>query len=82
MIKEQNARTETVEVCRHSGLHPAKFYELTTKCCGMDLSDPHRPKTLEDENDKLTRLWADSVLDNTVLKELVGKALSTTRLPR
>ena len=40
----------------------------------MDLSDARRLKQLEDENAKLKRLLADAMLDNVVLKDLLGKA--------
>jgi putative transposase len=40
---------------------------------GMDLSDTKRLKQLEDENAKLKRLVADVMLDNVVLKDLLGK---------
>ena len=39
----------------------------------MDLSDVRRLKQLEDENAKLKRLLADAMLDNVVLKDLLGK---------
>jgi putative transposase len=39
----------------------------------MEVSDTHRLKSLEDENGKLKRLLADTMLDNVVLKDLLGK---------
>jgi hypothetical protein len=39
----------------------------------QDLSDAKRLKQLEDENAKLKRLVADVMLDNVVLKDLLGK---------
>jgi hypothetical protein len=39
----------------------------------VDVSDTHRLKSLEDENAKLKRLLADTMLDNVVLKDLRGK---------
>lgn len=39
----------------------------------MDVSEVRRLKALEDENTRLKRLVADSMLDNTALKDLVGK---------
>jgi putative transposase len=39
----------------------------------MELSDARRLKALEDENAKLERLLADTMLDNVVLKDLLGK---------
>ena len=73
MIKEQEAGMATVEVCRRHGLSPATFYKLKAKYGGMDLSDARRLKQLEDENAKLKRLVADVMLDNVVLKDLLGK---------
>ena len=73
MIKEQEAGLPTAEVCRKHGLSPATFYKLKAKYGGMELSDAKRLKQLEDENAKLKRLVADVMLDNVVLKDLLGK---------
>lgn len=74
MIKEQEAGMATAEVCRKHGLSPASFYKLKAKYGGMELSDAKRLKQLEDENAKLKRLLADPMLDNVVLKDLLGKS--------
>lgn len=73
MIKEQEAGMATTEVCRKHGLSPASFYKLKAKYGGMELSDAKRLKQLEDENATLKRLLADTMLDNVVLKDLLGK---------
>jgi len=73
MIKEQEAGLPTADLCRKHGLSPATFYKLKAKYGGMDLSDAKRLKQLEDENAKLKRLVADVMLDNIVLKDLLGK---------
>lgn len=73
MIKEQEAGMATAEVCRRHGLSPATFYKLKAKYGGMDVSDAQRLTALEDENGKLKRLLADAMLDNIVLKDLLGK---------
>ena len=73
MIKEQEAGLATAEVCRRHGLSPATFYKLKARYGGMDVSDAKRLKQLEDENAKLKRLLADAMLDNVVLKDLLGK---------
>ena len=73
MIKEQEAGTATAEVCRRHGLSPATFYKLKAKYGGMEVSEAGRLKALEDENAKLKRLLADTMLDNVVLKDLLGK---------
>jgi len=73
MIKEQEAGLATAEVCRKHGLSPATFYKLKAKYGGLELSDARRLRQLEDENGKLKRLLAESVLDNAILKDLLGK---------
>ena len=39
----------------------------------MEVSEANRLKTLEDENTRLKRLLADSMLDKAALKDLLGK---------
>ena len=73
MLKEQEAGIATAEVCRRHGLSQATFYKLKAKYGGLELSDAKRLKQLEDENAKLKRLLADTMLDNVVLKDLLGK---------
>jgi putative transposase len=73
MIKEQEAGLPTAELCRKHGLSPATFYKLKAKYGGLDLSDAKRLKQLEEENARLKRLVADVMLDNVVLKDLLGK---------
>ncbi len=41
----------------------------------MDVSKARRLKAVEDENTRLKRLLADTVLDNAALKNLVGTKL-------
>ena len=73
MIKEQEAGLPTVEVCGKHGLSMATFYKLKAKYGGLEVSDARRLRQLEDENGRLKRLLADSMLDNAILKDLLGK---------
>ncbi len=73
MLKEQEAGLATTDVCRKYGLSPATFYKLKAKFGGLEVSDARRLRQLEDENLKLKRLLAEAMLDNTVLKDLLGK---------
>ena len=61
------------EVCRKHGISSATFYKLKAKYGGMNVSDARRLKQLEDENAKLKRLFAETMLDVVVLKDLLGK---------
>lgn len=64
----------TVEVCRKHGLSQGTFYEYKSKCGGMEVSDVAKVRSLEDENAGLKRLLADTMLDNVVLKDLLGES--------
>ena len=74
MIKEQEAGMPTAEFCRKHGLSQATFYKFKAKYGGMEVSDAAKLKALEGENAKLRRLLADTMLDNVVLKDLLGKS--------
>jgi len=74
MIKEQEAGMATAEVCRKHGLSQGTFYKYKSKYGGMEVSDVAKMRSLEDENAKLKRLLADQMLDNAVLKDLLGKS--------
>jgi putative transposase len=39
----------------------------------MDVSEAKRLKALDDENARLKKLLADAMLDNSALKDLLGK---------
>ena len=63
----------TAEVCRKHGLSQGTFYKYKSKYGGMEVSDVARLRAMEDENVRLKRLLADTMLDNAVLKDLLGK---------
>lgn len=73
MIKEQEAGMATAEVCRKHGLSQGTFYKYKSKYGGMEVSDVAKLRAMEDENARLKRLLADTMLDNAVLKDLLGK---------
>lgn len=74
MIKEQEAGMPTAEVCRKHGLSQGTFYKYKSKYGGMEVSDVVKLRAIEDENARLKRLLADTMLDNAVLKGLLGKS--------
>jgi putative transposase len=73
ILREQEAGEKTADVCRRHGVSSATFYAWKAKYGGMDVSDAKRLKSLEEENGKLKRLLADAMLDNTALKDLLGR---------
>ena len=73
VLREQEAGSKTAEVCRRHGISDATFYKWKAKYGGMEVSDAKRLKALEDENRRLKKLLAESMLDNAALKDLLGK---------
>ncbi len=73
ILKEHQAGLSTAEICRKYGISDATFYNWRNKYGGMDVSEAKRLKALEDENRKLKKLLAESMLDVATLKELLGK---------
>lgn len=74
ILAEQERGMKTAEVCRKHGISPNTFYKWKAKYGGLDVSDARKLKSLETENARLKRLLADTMLDNVVLKDLLGKS--------
>ena len=73
ILKEHQAGLSASELCRKHGISDATFYNWRSKYGGMDVSDAKRLKALEAENAKLKTLLAESVMDVSTLKEMLGK---------
>ncbi len=73
VLKEHEAGAKVADLCRKHGMSDATFYTWKSKYGGMDVSEAKRLRALEDENAKLKRLLADTMLDNAALKDLLGK---------
>ena len=70
ILREQEAGVPTAEVCRKHGVSSATFYKWKAKFGGLDVSDARRLKALEDENGKLKKLLAETMLDIAILKDI------------
>ena len=70
ILREQEAGEKTADFCRRHGVSSATFYAWKAKYGGVDFSDA---AALEEENGELKRLLADAMLDNTALKDLLGR---------
>ena len=73
VLREHEAGAKTEEVCRRHGISNATFYKWKAKYGGLDVSEARRLKSLEDENRRLKKLLAESMLDASTLKEMLGK---------
>ena len=72
-LKEHAAGMSVDDLCRKHGVSNATFYKWRSRYGGMEVSDARKLKALEDENRRLKKLLAESVLDNAVLKDLLRK---------
>ncbi|MEO1317974.1 MAG: IS3 family transposase [Pseudomonadota bacterium] len=82
ILREQEAGAKTADVCRRHGISSATFYAWKAKYGGMEVSDAKRLKALADENVKLKRLYADAMLDNAGLRDLLGPKVVTPAAKR
>jgi putative transposase len=75
VLKEHQAGAAVGDLCRKHGISDATFYTWRSKYGGMEVSEAKRLKALEDENAKLKKLLAESMLDVSTLRELLAKNL-------
>ena len=73
ILKQHQAGLGAKDLCRKHGISDATFYKWRSKYGGMEVSDARKLKALEDENRKLKKLLAETVLDAATLKEMLGK---------
>ena len=73
VLREAERTGKTDETIRRHGISRDTFYRWRKQFGGMQVSDAKRLKALEDENRRLKRLVGDLALDNSLLKDLVGR---------
>ena len=73
VLKEHAAGLSAAELCRKHGVSEPTFYKWRSRYGGMEISDARRLKALEEENRRLKKLLAESMLDAATLKEMLGK---------
>ena len=73
ILKEQQSGERTADVCRKHAINSATFYKYQAKYGGIEVSDARKLRTVEDENNRLIKLLADTMLDNAVLKDINSK---------
>ena len=73
ILKEHQAGMPVADICRKHGISDATLYTWRSKYGGIEVSDARKLKTLEDENRRLKKLLAESMLDVATLREMMGK---------
>jgi putative transposase len=74
-LRQAEAGTPVVEVCRKLGVSEQTFYRWKRKFAGMGIAELRRLRLVEDENRKLKQLVADLTLDKHMLQEVIRKKL-------
>ena len=73
ILKEAEAGMSVAEISRKYGISSGTFYNWKNKYAGMSGSEIRRMRQLEDENNKLKKMYAEQSLEISVLKELIEK---------
>jgi len=72
-LKEAQSGIPVKELCRKHGFSDASFYTWRAKFGGMDVSEAKRLKALEQENARLKKLLAETMLDKEALEVALRK---------
>ena len=72
LLKEAEAGRKVADICREHGISTATFYQWRSKYGGMEASDIKRLKELQEENEKLKRMYAEMALENRAIRDLLG----------
>lgn len=72
-LREADAGVAVKELCRRHGFSEASYYLWRGKFGGMEVSDAKRLKALEQENARLKKLLAESLLEQEVTREALRK---------
>lgn len=73
VLKEADAGVKPAELCRRHAISEATYYSWKAKFGGMTVSEVQRLKALEQENSRLKKLLAESMLDQAALKDLLSR---------
>jgi len=72
-LKQLEAGRTAAEIGRELGVSKHTIYAWKAKYGGMSVSEAHRLRQLEDENQRLKKLVADLSLDKEMLKPVIEK---------
>lgn len=73
ILKEYEAGLSAVDLARKYGISESTIYAWNSKYAGMDVAELKRLRQLEDENQRLKRMYATLSMDHELLKEVLEK---------
>ena len=63
------------EVCRRHNITEQTFFRWRRRFGGLDVPDARKLKSLEAENAKLKRMYAELALENAAIRDVLGRKL-------
>lgn len=73
ILKQAENGISVPDLCREHGIGRATFYKWRSKYGGMDVSMITQMKEMAEENRRLKRMYAESQMQNDLLKEALEK---------
>lgn len=73
ILRQAEKGVAVVDLCREHGMSNASFYKWRSKYGGMDSSMIAEMKFISEENKRLKRMYAESQMQNDLLKEVLEK---------
>lgn len=73
ILKQAEDGIPVAQLCREHGMSDASFYKWRARLGGMDASMMAQMKSMEDENRRLKKMYAELSMQNDLLKEALGK---------
>lgn len=74
-LKEHEAGRNAQEICRELGITTAAFYKWRQRYGGLEVNELKKMKSLEEENARLKKMYAELSLVHHGLKDAVEKKL-------
>jgi putative transposase len=75
ILKEYESGKQASDLIREYGISQSTLYNWKRKYGGMEASDLKKLKVLQEENQKLKRMYAELALDHQMAKEIIEKKL-------
>jgi len=73
ILQENKSGASILSLIKKYGISQATIYNWRAKYGGMNISEIHRLNELEEENDRLKRMFADLSIENLILKGKLEK---------
>jgi putative transposase len=73
VLRQAEGGMPVPELCREHSISAATFYKWRSKFGGMDAPMMAEMKTMQDENRRLKKMFAELSMQNELLKEALGR---------